>query len=59
MGIRDSVIWTLVIGGLGWAFGEAAQRLLGEVRHLEGWLLLGLLALAGLLWGWSRFRRQH
>lgn len=54
-----AVIWTLVIGGLGWAFGETAQRLLGEVRHLEGWLLLGLLALAGLLWGWSRFRRQH
>ena len=53
-----AVIWACVVGGLGWTFGQAAQALLGELRHIEGWLMLGL-AVAGLgLWLWRRRRRD-
>jgi membrane protein DedA with SNARE-associated domain len=44
-----ALLWALVIGGLGWGFGEAATRVLGEIRHLEGWLLAAL-GLSGVVW---------
>lgn len=52
-----AMLWSLAIAGLGWLFGAAAQALLGEIRHLEGMLLLALaLALAAA--GWFRWRRR-
>jgi membrane protein DedA with SNARE-associated domain len=40
-----SVVWAAVLAGLGWAFGEGAVLLLGEVRKYEGWMVLVLAAL--------------
>lgn len=47
-----ALLWAGLVGGAGWLFGAAAERLLGRLQHLEGWLLLALLltgAAAGLL----------
>jgi len=52
----SALAWAALLTGVGWVFGEAAERLLGNLRHLEGWLLLGL-ALAGAAWWWWRSRR--
>ena len=52
-----AVIWACVVGGAGWLFGHAAETLLGELRHLEGWLLAGLLVLGLAVWWWRRRRR--
>jgi LPXTG-motif cell wall-anchored protein len=52
-----AILWAGVIAALGWVFGNAAEALLGEVRHVEGWLLLGL-ALFGLAAWWVRRRRE-
>ena len=52
-----AVLWALVVGAVGWFFGSAAEAMLGKARHLEGWLLLGLLV-AGLALSWVRKRRQ-
>ena len=51
-----AVIWAIVIGGLGWVLGGAAEALLGKVQHLEAWLLgaLLLLALTVATWRWYR-----
>ena len=51
-----AVLWAVVVGGLGWALGGAAQALLGKAQHLEAWLLLALvlLALAAAAWRWFR-----
>lgn len=38
-----ALLWALAIGALGWFFGAAAEALLGEIVHLEGWFFLGLL----------------
>lgn len=51
-----AVIWAVLVGGAGWVFGEAAQALLGEIHHLEGWLLLALVAAALVVWLWRRSR---
>jgi membrane protein DedA with SNARE-associated domain len=41
-----ALLWASLIGGAGWAFGEAAEMALGSIGHVEGWLLLGMLAAA-------------
>lgn len=51
-----AVLWACVIGGVGWAFGHAAEVLMGEIRNVEGWVLLGFVAIGGVVW-WIRRRR--
>lgn len=53
-----AILWAILIAGIGWVFGEAAQILLGKIENLEGWLLLGLFAAGGLLW-WRGKQRQR
>ena len=53
-----ALLWAVLIAGLGWVFGSAAEAALAQIRHLEGWLLLGLLA-AGLLLWWVRRQRAR
>jgi membrane protein DedA with SNARE-associated domain len=50
-----AMLWAALVAGLGWVFGSAAEAALGRIRHIEGWLLLGLAA-AGLLVWWLRRR---
>ena len=44
----------LLLGSLGWAFGQAAQAMLGNLKHVEGWLLAVLVLLGLGWWGWQR-----
>jgi membrane protein DedA with SNARE-associated domain len=52
-----AVLWAGLIGAFGWVFGHAAEALFTEIRHIEGWLLLGLAAAGVLVWWWRRSRR--
>lgn len=45
-----AILWAILIAGLGWIFGQAAELLLGKIEHIEGWLLLGLLAAGAITW---------
>ena len=53
-----AVLWAVVVGGLGWVLGGAAEALLGKAQHLEAWLLGALLLLAagaaGWRWYWAK-----
>lgn len=53
-----SLAWAAVLAGLGWAFGEGAVLILGEVRRYEGVVMavLVLLGAAGYLWLRQRTR---
>jgi membrane protein DedA with SNARE-associated domain len=51
-----AVLWAVAVASVGWVFGAAAQALLGEFRHIEGWLFLGLLLALGL---WALVRRRR
>ena len=53
-----AVIWACLIPGIGWVFGHAAERMLGEARNLEGWLLLGLVGVGIVVW-WIESRRRR
>lgn len=53
-----ALVWAVVVAGIGWAYGGAAELMLGEIRKVEGWLLLALAAVLLLSWWWRR-RRSH
>ena len=54
-----AVLWAAVVGGAGWVFGQAAENLLGDLRHIEMGLLLGLVALGLVVWGARRWRSSR
>ncbi|MEO6447105.1 MAG: DedA family protein [Gemmatimonadaceae bacterium] len=53
-----SVAWALLLAGLGWAFGEGAVLVLGEIRKYEGWLVLFLVASGVAAYVWLRKRQR-
>ena len=53
-----ALLWAGLFVGVGWLFGHAAQIVLGHIRHLEGWLLLGLIAAGAIVW-WIKRPRAH
>jgi len=54
-----AVLWATTVAALGWIFGEAAKAVLGEVRQVEGWLILGGLAIGLLVWALRRAAAQR
>jgi membrane protein DedA with SNARE-associated domain len=51
-----ALLWATSVAAVGWAFGAAAQALLGELRHVEGWLFLALIVVLGVVWLVRRHR---
>lgn len=45
-----AVIWAGVFAGIGWAFGQAAESVLGDLRHVQIWLFAGVIVLAAIVW---------
>lgn len=53
-----AVLWATVVGGAGWLFGQAAEKMLGDLRHIEVGLLATLMV-AGLVVWMVRRRRSR
>ena len=45
----NCIQWALVLGGLGYVFAGGFERLVGELRLVEQWLLVALAVFGGLL----------
>jgi len=45
----NCAIWASVFGGLGYLFADRLEHVVGELRRVETWLLVGLLVFAALL----------
>ncbi|HSC78534.1 MAG TPA: DedA family protein [Candidatus Acidoferrales bacterium] len=45
----NCVIWASVFGGLGYFFADQLEHVVGELRRVETWLLVGLVVFAALL----------
>lgn len=54
-----SVVWAALLAGLGWAFGEAAVLVVGEVRKYEAPIAVVLAALGVGGWWWLRRRQRR
>lgn len=53
-----AMLWGSLFGAVGWIFASAAEALLGEIRQVEGILLLTLAAAGALTW-WIRRQRAR
>ena len=53
-----AVLWACLIAGIGWSFGKAAEMLMTRIQNAQIWLLLGLAALALLVWLVQHRRRD-
>lgn len=49
-------MWAVIVGSLGYILGEGAQLLLGDIRHYQWYLMIGMIGM-GLL-GWIVFVRS-
>jgi membrane protein DedA with SNARE-associated domain len=54
-----AVLWAATLATLGWTFGEAAKAILGEIRHVEGWLFLAGLGIGLLAWAVRNLRARR
>ena len=52
-----AVLWATLIAGLGWVFGAAIERILGEVQRFELWLFAALAAVGIGLFFYHRWRQ--
>ena len=45
----NCAIWATVFGGFGYLFSSTLERFLGRLRHVQNWLLIGIVVFAALL----------
>jgi membrane protein DedA with SNARE-associated domain len=53
-----AVLWAIVIGVLGYLFGQVFEWILGEVEHYEFLLFMALAGVGVIVWVWHWFRRR-
>jgi membrane protein DedA with SNARE-associated domain len=50
LNVGSAAAWAIVLGLAGYAMGNAIETLLGDVKHYEAEVFLGIAAFGGLLW---------
>lgn len=53
-----AVVWAVVVASAGYAFGQVLQLWLGDLRRIEHWIALALIAAGAALW-WFRIRKSR
>lgn len=56
LNLIGALIWSAVIGGAGYAFGQALELMLAHARRYEAWVLAGMLIIGVAVW--ARRRRK-
>jgi len=56
-----ALLWASLIGGLGYAFGEAVEMVLQDAKHYERAAVIAIVALGLAIWlfRWIRRRRMR
>jgi len=53
------VVWGIIIGGAGYIFGTAVERILGRAAHIERYGLIVLVAVALGVWLYHRWKEKR
>lgn len=56
--LMGATLWAVLVAGAGYVFGVAINAFIADFKKIEEFVLIGILALAGALWLWRRFRTQ-
>ena len=54
-----AVVWAVVVASLGYAFGQVLTLWLGNIKRVEHWVALALIAVSLALWWWLRVRTSR
>jgi membrane protein DedA with SNARE-associated domain len=49
LNVIGASIWAVIVGFLGYVFGHTLETLLGDIRHFEGWIIIGMGVLGATL----------
>jgi len=58
LNIIGALLWAVIIGILGFLCGHVLELILGEIKHLEVPILIGIAVIGGLMFSWQRRRRS-
>ncbi len=50
LNILGALVWSVAIGFAGYFFGHALEIVLGHLKHLELWIMIGIGLTGGLIW---------
>jgi membrane protein DedA with SNARE-associated domain len=50
LNILGALIWAMAIGYAGYLFGQTLESLLGRLKHIEVWIMLGIALTGGAFW---------
>jgi membrane protein DedA with SNARE-associated domain len=53
-----AILWACIVGGVGWLSGRAAESVFGNIKHIELWLFLGIVAIGATIWLIRRLLRK-
>jgi len=59
LNVLGATLWATTVAGLGYLFGDALERVLGELKHLELPIVIGIAAAGGLWWLVARVRSRR
>ena len=59
LNLAGAAMWSCAIAMIGYVVGERLERVLGDIRRLEVWIILGVLAAAALLFGVRHLRARR
>jgi membrane protein DedA with SNARE-associated domain len=54
-----AVLWSVIVAGAGYLFGEGLQLILRNVRHYERWVMLLLVVAGACAWSWHLWRSRR
>ncbi len=53
------IVWAIVIGGAGYFFGRAVERVLGRAASIEKWGLLALVVIGVSIWAYHQWKDRR
>ncbi len=58
LNIIGAGIWAMSIGAAGYYFGQAVEKVLGDIKHYELELIAAIVGIAALIWLTHFYRRK-
>lgn len=59
LNLVSALLWSVVIGTLGYAFGHALELVLGNLRHYEIGILTTVITIGAVIWLWHFVRAKN
>jgi membrane protein DedA with SNARE-associated domain len=59
LNILGALIWAVAIGCAGYLFGQTLEAILGRMKHLELWIMLGIVLAGAAIWAFHQWRARR